>query len=65
MLKDFLASDFEHGIGAVQADDFCLWVLLRKPHCDIGGATPKIYNLLAVKSGKLLRKESDKLRIRL
>jgi hypothetical protein len=42
ILKDFLASDFEHGIGAVQADDFCLWVLLRNPHCDIGEATPKI-----------------------
>ena len=42
MPKDFLACDFEHGIGAVQADDFCLWVLLRKPHCDLGGATPKI-----------------------
>ena len=65
MPKDGLASDFEHDIGAIQADDSCLRVLPRKPDCDVGGATPKIYDVLAVKGGKLLRKESNELRIRL
>ena len=63
--KDRLASDFEHGIGAIQADDFCTRVTPRKPNCDIGEATPNIYDVPAVKGGKLLRKESDELRIRL
>jgi hypothetical protein len=63
MPKDVILRDIKHRIGTIQAEDSCLRVTSRKPHCDIGWSTPKIYDALAVKRGKLLRKESDEFRI--
>ena len=42
MLEDDLASDIEHGIGTIHADDSCLRVTGCKSNRDIGGTTSKI-----------------------
>lgn len=63
MFQEVLPSDIEHGIGTIHTDDSCLRVTFCKSEGDIGGATSKIYNLLAVKRRKLIREMSYEFRV--